>query len=130
MLCALDGISLPARAEGPKRWAGTSGPPPVAGAAKLRSYRENRLNLTLLRFMDNIIESIRDKAERHRERYRSFDVAVFMLRIGTQTPAWQRWAAGQNISALNRQRRYQTWDAILNAGRARYTPEPVEDGPF
>ena len=79
--------------------------------------------------MDNFIDIIREKAERHRERYRSFDVAGFIGWVRRQALEWQQWAASQSISALNRKRRYESWETIKNAGRVRYTMMPPEDGP-
>jgi hypothetical protein len=77
--------------------------------------------------MENHIDIIRHKAEQHHKRYRSFDVAAFMRWIERQPSAWLRWAVVQSISALNRQRRYDTWNTIKNAGREQYTMEPPED---
>lgn len=77
--------------------------------------------------MDNFIDIIRTKAERHKERYRSFDVGVFMRWIGRQNTDWHRWASDQAISALNRHRRCEAWASIQNARRVRYTPEPPDD---
>ncbi len=77
----------------------------------------------------DMIDVIRDHAERHHQRYPTFDVAAFLRWIVRQSTDWQRWAAEQTIPALNRQRRCEAWATIKGAGRVRYTPEPVEDGP-
>lgn len=90
--------------------------------------KENSLNPTLLDFMDDF-DIIRNKADQHHGRYRSFDVAAFLRWIKRQTPAWRRWAAGQSISSLNRQRRCETWATIKYASRNQYTPVPPDDGP-
>lgn len=76
-----------------------------------------------------MIDVIRDRAERHHQRYRTFDLAAFMRWAGHQSTDWLQWATGQSISTLNRQRRWETWATIQNAGRVQYTQEPVEDGP-
>ena len=70
---------------------------------------------------------IREKAKAHQERYKSFDLARFMRWVESKPFSWQLAATSQSISALNRQKRYELWDAIQEASKAQYTPEPPED---
>ena len=73
------------------------------------------------------ITIIRQKAQQHQERYKSFDLGRFMRWVERQIFSWQLAATSQSISTLNRQKRYESCAAIQEADKKQYTPEPVED---
>jgi hypothetical protein len=75
------------------------------------------------------LETIRQKAEVHARRYRSFDMPAFLRWIASKPVSWQCDAASKTIANLNIQRRYQSWETQQASRRIKYTGTPPEDGP-